>query len=424
MNAQLSSLVSAAGAAAAGGRWGEAERLWGQVHALDPGNVQALFSLGVHAFQRGDSKAALEMLGQARQRAPRDPMILLTLGRIHRENGHAEQEWSAIIGALEIDPYFLPALLGKAEFLENSGQSRAAAAAFRDVLKVAPPEPEWPPPLRRRLAHAREAVERDIEGLIEYLGSRLGEVHASLGQTLAGRWAEAVSILAGRTTPYHSHCNQLHVPRLPALTFYDDAHFPWMAEIESRAGVIKAELQEMLTSRGEEFVPYIQYRPGDPVNQWDKLNHSRNWSGFHLYAHGEPVPAHLAQCPRTAEALALVDTVEIAGLCPNAMFSALAPGAHIPPHTGETNARLVAHLPLVVPDRCTFRVGYDTRPWREGKCWVFDDTIEHEARNDSQQLRVILMFDVWNPLLSQAERELATALAGAMRDWRSAGDAI
>lgn len=423
MNAQVSSLVNAAGAAAAGGRWQEAERLWGQVHALDPGNVQALFSLGVHAFQRGDSNAALEMLEQARQRAPRDPMILLTIGRIHREGGRPDQEWGTIIGALQIDPYFLPALLGKAEFFERKDQPRAAAAAFRDVLKVAPTESEWPAPLRRRLEHAREVVERDIQGLVEFLGHRVAANRATVDQALAGRWDEAVSILAGRTRPYHSHCNQLQVPRLPALTFYDDAHFPWMREMESRTDVIKAELQEMLASRGEEFVPYIQYRPGDPVNQWDKLNHSRNWSGFHLYAHGEPVHEHLAQCPRTAEALTLVDAVEIAGLCPNAMFSALAPGAHIPPHTGETNARLVAHLPLVVPEGCTFRVGYDTKSWREGKCWVFDDTIEHEARNDSQQLRVILMFDVWNPLLSQAEREMATALAGAMRDWRSASDA-
>ena len=422
MNAQLSSLVNAAGAAAAGGRWQEAERLWGQVQVLDPGNVQALYSLGVHAFQRGDPQAALELLQQARVRAPRDPMILLTIGRVHREARRPEQEWGAIIGALEIDPYFLPALLGKGEFLEQQRKPRDAAAAFRDVLKVASGESEWPAALRRRLAHAREVVERDTEELIHYLGHRVAAKRSSVDQALAGRWDEAVSILAGRTRPYHSQCNQLQVPRLPAITFYDDALFPWMRELESRTDQIKAELQEMLASRGEEFVPYIQYRPGDPVNQWDKLNHSRNWSGFHLYAHGEPVAAHLAQCPRTAEALALVDAVEIAGLCPNAMFSALAPGAHIPPHTGETNARLVAHLPLVVPNDCHFRVGYDWRQWQEGKCWVFDDTLEHEARNDSSQMRVILMFDVWNPLLSLQEREMATALAGAMRDWRSGSE--
>ncbi|MDH5822827.1 aspartyl/asparaginyl beta-hydroxylase domain-containing protein [Luteimonas sp. RD2P54] len=424
MNRQLPSLVDAAGDAAAGGRWQEAERLWGQVHALDPGNVQALFSLGVHAFQRGDSQAALEFLQQARAQAPRDPMVLLTIGRVHREAGRPEQEWGAIVAALEIDPYFLPALLGKGEFFEQQRKSRMAADAFRNALKVAPAEPEWPSALRRRLAHAREAVERDTQELVEYLGGRVDGKGATANQSPAGRWDEAISILAGRTQPYHSHCNQLHVPRLPALTFYDDALFPWMAELESRTDAIKTELQEMIVSRGEEFVPYIQYAPGDPVNQWDKLNHSRNWSGFHLYAHGKPVHEHLSHCPRTAEALALVDSVDIPGLCPNAMFSALAPGAHIPPHTGETNARLVAHLPLVVPEKCSYRVGFDWRQWREGKCWVFDDTIEHEARNDSDQVRVILMFDVWNPLLSPAERDMATALAGAIREWRSASDSL
>jgi aspartate beta-hydroxylase len=424
MNAQLASLTNAAAAAAAGGRWQEAERLWGQVHSLDPYNVQALYSLGVHAFQRGDSKGALEFLERARTRAPGDPMILLTIGRVLREAEGPEQEWGAIIAALEIDPYFLPALLGKGEFLEQQGKPRAAAGVFRDVLKVAPSEPEWPSALRRRLTHARDVVERDALELVEYLGHQVAASRVTIDRALAGRWDEAISILAGRTRPYHSQCNQLQVPRLPALTFYDDALFPWMRELESRTDSIKAELQEMIASRGDEFVPYIQYRPGDPVNQWDKLNHSRNWSGFHLYAHGEPVTEHLAQCPETAEALALVDAVEIAGLCPNAMFSALAPGAHIPPHTGETNARLVAHLPLVVPENCHYRVGFDRRQWREGKCWVFDDTIEHEARNDSDRMRVILMFDVWNPLLSASEREVAMALARAMRNWRAEGDTV
>ena len=82
----------------------------------------------------------------------------------------------------------------------------------------------------------------------------------------------------------------------------------------------------------------------------------------------------------------------------------------------------VAHLPLVVPDNCSYRVGYDWRKWQEGKCWVFDDTIEHEARNDSAQLRVILMFDVWNPLLSLTERDMVGALASAMREYRAASD--
>ncbi len=422
MNDRLTALANEAGIAAAAGRWQDAERLWAQVLALEPENVQALFSLGVHAYQRGDFAGALEMLHAARTRAPRDPMIPLTIARVNRDANRPESEWNAIIEALVIDPYFLPGLLGKAEFYERQHKSRAAAGVFRDALKAAPPESQWPQALRRRLEHAREVVRRDTEELMEFLNRQIAAERATVDAAAAGRWDEAVSIMAGKTQPYHSHCNQLYVPRLPAITFYDDGLFPWIRELESRTDAIKAELQEMVASRSDEFVPYIQYRPGDPVNQWDKLNHSRNWSGFHLYQHGEPVPEHLTQCPRTVEALALVDAVGIAGLCPNAMFSALAPRTHIPPHTGETNARLVAHLPLVVPDNCSYRVGYDWKKWKEGKCWVFDDTIEHEARNDSDQLRVILMFDVWNPLLSQAERDMVVALASAMRDYRVASD--
>lgn len=416
---ELAGFIKAAGDAAAAGRWQDAERAWGQVLSREPGNVQALFSLGVHAFQRSDLKTALEMLDAARERAPRDPMILVSLSRVHREVGNVDAEWQAVGMALAADPYFLPGLLGKAEFLERQGQAAMAASVFRDVLKVAPPEPEWLPALQRRLQHARDVVRRDTEDLFDFLRQRVGAQRDAVESALRDRWDEAASIMAGRTRPYHSECNRLQVPRLPAISFYDDAMFPWMPELEARTDAIKAELQAMLASRGEEFVPYIQYRPGDPVNQWDKLNHSRNWSGFHLYEHGQPVHEHLAQCPRTAEALALVDTVKIAGLCPNAMFSALVPGAHIPPHTGETNARLVAHLPLIVPGNCHFRVGYDWKQWREGKCWVFDDTLEHEARNDSNQLRVILMFDVWNPLLSLAERDMVTALSVAFNDYRA-----
>jgi aspartyl/asparaginyl beta-hydroxylase (cupin superfamily) len=40
---------------------------------------------------------------------------------------------------------------------------------------------------------------------------------------------------------------------------------------------------------------------------------------------------------------------------------------------------------------------------------VFDDTIEHEAWNDSDQARAILIVDIWNPHLTEAERDLVRA---------------
>jgi aspartyl/asparaginyl beta-hydroxylase (cupin superfamily) len=75
------------------------------------------------------------------------------------------------------------------------------------------------------------------------------------------------------------------------------------------------------------------------------------------------------------------------------------------------------HLPLIVPHGCWFRVGNETREWRQGKAFVFDDTLEHEARNGSDELRVVLIFDVWNPFLSAAERDLVGGLVNAVRDY-------
>ncbi len=115
---------------------------------------------------------------------------------------------------------------------------------------------------------------------------------------------------------------------------------------------------------------------------------------------------------------------DIDGLCPNAMFSALAPKSHIPPHNGETNARVVAHLPLIVPEGCSYRVGFDWRRWHVGETLIFDDTIEHEARNDSDELRVVLIFDLWNPLLLPAERELVRTMTAAARAFSSTPRAL
>lgn len=98
MDARLLTLIQDAGTAATAGRWQEAERLWMQVRALDPKHVQALFSLGVHAYQRADFIGALEFLHAARMQAPRDPMIPLTISVVQHNTDDSDREWGAIVG--------------------------------------------------------------------------------------------------------------------------------------------------------------------------------------------------------------------------------------------------------------------------------------------------------------------------------------
>jgi aspartyl/asparaginyl beta-hydroxylase (cupin superfamily) len=416
---EIEQLVGEAGRLANAGHWDEAERVWLEIRRRDPQNTRALFSLGVHALKRGDGIAAHELLTAAHNLVPRDLLVLMTLCAACQHLGDAKGEREAVEAALAIDAYFLPALLAKGSWLERFGSRASAAAMFASALKVAPPQAQWPAALRPQLEHARELTAAHTEELHAVLAQSLDGRLDSLPSPLGARWREAASILAGKTKPYHAVANQMCVPRLPAVPFFERELFPFLAELEAKAAAIRAELETALASDRDRFVPYIQYAPGQPVNQWHELNHSLRWSTLHLWRSGKPVEENLARCPETARALAALPLAQIDGLCPNAMFSVLAPHSHIPPHNGETNARVVAHLPLIVPDGCSYRVGFDRRKWRVGETLIFDDTIEHEARNDSDEPRVVLIFDLWNPLLLPAERELVRTLTAAARTFTS-----
>ena len=417
MASSIAQLVEQASQLAKSGHWDDAERVWLEVRKRDPKHAQALFSLGVHALRRGDGEGARKLLVAARALAPADRLVLMTLCAAQRHLGDAVGEREAIEAALALDAYFLPALLAKGSWFERFGTRASAAATFANALRIAPPPSHWPAALQSELAHAREVVDAHSGALDAHLAHELAPLLAQFPAAAAARWREAASIVAGKSKPYTAQSNQLHVPRLPAIPFHDRAQFPFLAALEAKTDVIRAELEAALANDRDRFAPYIQYAPGQPVNQWQELNHSLRWSALHLWRSGERVEDNLARCPETARALAALPLADIGGLCPNAMFSALAPKSHIPPHNGETNARVVAHLPLIVPKGCRYRVGFDWCEWRVGEVLIFDDTIEHEAYNDSDELRVVLIFDLWNPLLTPAEREVVKALAAAARSF-------
>jgi aspartate beta-hydroxylase len=105
--------------------------------------------------------------------------------------------------------------------------------------------------------------------------------------------------------------------------------------------------------------------------------------------------------------MAVIEGLELANApphTPEAFFSILKPGTHIPPHYGLSNFKLAVHLALMIPDSCGIRVGGETRYWQEGRCLVFDDSFEHEAWNRSNTLRAVLIVEAWNPALTGIER--------------------
>jgi ornithine lipid ester-linked acyl 2-hydroxylase len=165
--------------------------------------------------------------------------------------------------------------------------------------------------------------------------------------------------------------------------FYDPREFPWAATLEAGWHEIRAELEGILT--------------GPPVPSFESISEEQSrlvqpehWKTFFLYAYGYKIAENCARCPRTVELL------ESNPAMTTAMFSILTPGTRISPHRGPFKGVLRYHLGLIVPpshERCGIRVAGEIRGWREGEGLVFDDTHEHEAWNDTSEMRVILFVD-------------------------------
>ena len=324
---------------------------------------------------------------------------------------------AAIDEALSLDPYHFVALLSKGALIERTSGERAAAVIYKNALMIVPPEDELPPPLRSPTERARQVVARTMAALEAHLLARTGALKADVPAEARRRFDESVGIFAGRTKVYAQEPLLLHYPRLPAIPFHDRGLFPWFAELEAATDMIRGELEGALAAAKDDFSPYIAYPKGTPVNQWGELNHSPRWSSLHLWRDGVRQEGACELCPRTTALLERLPLADQPGFAPTAMFSALDARTKIPPHTGSTNVRLLCHLPLILPGPARFRVGNETREWKMGEAWVFDDTIEHEAWNDADELRVILIFDIWNPFLDLGERELVKALLKARQEF-------
>jgi aspartyl/asparaginyl beta-hydroxylase (cupin superfamily) len=367
----------------------------------------------VAAMRRGDAASALKCVGEAEAVAPQDPHVKMQKALIHRMSGALPAALAALDEALALDPYNFLALLSKGAVVEKLEGSRVAARVYENAIKLAPAEANLPPNLKSPLARAREVVEETREALAKYLADQVGSVDAAGSELAQKRLEEAIGVYAGVRRVYQHEPLLLHYPRLPAIPFYPRELFPWLPELEAATPVIRAELEGALATHMEAFSPYIQFPADAPVNQWEELNHSRRWSSLFLWKDGTRNDAVCAACPKTAALLGKLPMAHQPGFAPTAMFSALEANTRIPAHTGSTNVRLLCHLPLVLPGPARFRVGNETRAWEMGKAWVFDDTIEHEAWNDADQLRVILIFDVWNPYLEPGERERINAMMAA-----------
>lgn len=361
---------------------------------------------GIAALQAGDGKAARRAFETivASGRATLQIWLWLAQACDMLDDRAAMMAHAARV--VELDPANPYALVMAGEVQTRSGNDRAAIAWYERALNAAQGR-QLPPDLIARLNRAaatREAAFARFEA--EMMGA-LGD--AGVDPANAGpRFGEALQIVSGRSQPYLQQPTSFYYPRLPQIPFYDPAEFGWTAALAAALPAIRAEAEAVM-AHGDGIAPYVEADPDRP-NKGHALLADARWSAFHLFRNGLPIADHAARCPATMAALAQAPLPRIAGTAPMALFSILAPHTHIPPHNGMLNTRLICHLPLIVPDGCRLRVGAETRDVRAGEVLLFDDSIEHEAWNDSDAPRAILLFEVWRPELTEAERQALTVM--------------
>jgi aspartyl/asparaginyl beta-hydroxylase (cupin superfamily) len=378
---------------------------------------EAILSQAVEAMGRREGATARRLLESLEAKAT-TPASLFLLAQACRMDGDEDAETSAIDRLLKAQPFHLGALLMKGAALVRRGGEDAAMAQYQAAVGVAQQ-------VRQRGENLPPMLAAEVDRAAQWVGRHIAERAARIDAALAvggfgpGRRSErideALAILRGDLPIQLQEPTSFYFPGLPQRSFYERSEFDWAPALEAETAAIKAELEALLAAQAEQFEPYVAAdadRSGGTAPN-AHLAGSTNWSAYHLLKGGEPVDGHAEHFPVTLAALERAPMPRLAGRSPMALFSLLKPGAHIRPHHGLFNFRLICHLPLIVPPGCTLRVGNQQRNWNEGELLIFDDSMEHEARNQSDRQRIILLFEIWRPEISDADREALTVLLEA-----------
>lgn len=361
--------------------------------------------------RRGEIARAAVLLEEILAGRNATASIWLRLAGLRRALKQPRRALDAVHRALAIAPLDFTALAMRASLLERIGDAEAGRAW--DHALAQKPEGELPPIVERMIARGESFRDRWVDQRSKAMGDAAQMVSGDADEDERFKLSRFRDNILRKTKIYRSEPFRYHYPGLSEREFHPRYRFPWLSDLEAAASEIRAEVEALLRSSRAELVPYLQYPDHEPLAQWAELNRNPDWTAIHLIDNGKRVDRNADCCPQTMAVLDKIGQPRIPGASPTAMFSLLAPHTLIPPHNGINNSRLLCHLPLVVPEGCWFRVGAETRPWTEGEAFIFDDTIEHEASNPSDHLRIVLIFDIWHPDLSDIERRAIGAIIGA-----------
>ena len=198
---------------------------------------------------------------------------------------------------------------------------------------------------------------------------------------------------------------------LRAKPVWDSNEAPFVKPFEENFEAIRDELLALRMQKGFQPLKIPNWASksnsiASPDGSGSVSHDKGDWNVFYLFLHEVQFPENLERCPVTSR---LLQELGPRGY-QHAFFSALTPGTHIIKHHGPTNKKLRVHLPLVGAAGSELRVADQILRGEEGKCMVFDDSFEHEAWHKGDATRIVLVFDVWHPDLSDKEVQFLSFL--------------
>ena len=391
------------------GKHDEARRVYEYILGIAPNNQSALTFVIHDLITRGELDAAQNVVENAIRRVPDEARWHQRLGFILRLKGYHDGALKAFTESLKRKPTQPLTWLQRGDvqyflglFDEAVCSYYAAEALIGDLGEHAAGKP----------AHIANVFRNAGAKLAERRRAVVEEFLAPLKQQCAGddfsRCEEAISHICGTRAPEYADPLQrptfCYFPGMASKPFYETKEVESLNALEDAFDDIRQEVLSFMEVRSPGARPYVNVPRGDE-KQWSELNGSDNWSAVHLFRGGERIVDNCSRFPKTEKAIRQLSGCDIPGQAPEAFFSILLPGTHIPPHHGIANYKLAVHLPLVIPGKCGIRVGDVTRMWKPGQCLVFDDSFEHEAWNRSDEIRIVLILEVWHPDLAEFEKE-------------------
>lgn len=193
-----------------------------------------------------------------------------------------------------------------------------------------------------------------------------------------------------------------YLPGLSIQPFWEPNDFDWANYLKKKYPQIR---KEFLAVNAD-----MQRLQQEGNNIWagaltdDAASYGEGWKTLVLMNRGMWDPENVNLFPNTAKA------VRDSGIpATEVFFASMAGPSEIKKHTDFTNFVLTSHLALDIPysgqNKCRISVGDETQEWINGNVLLFDTSLMHDAVNESDQMRYILMLRLWHPDLTLVERE-------------------